>query len=147
MAVLSEPILASVRIWRPVDYIPQFTCKCGCKTCKMDKDFLQRFQRLRIEWFNKTRKDLVNSVSSGYRCKNHPIEKRKIYGLGPHTKGKAVDIKVSGSEASIFFRMAKKHMTGIGLAQRGRKKRSKFIHLDSLTPKEARRPAVWIYKR
>ena len=110
----------------------------------MDRDFLKRLQNIRIEWFKETGKDIIELISSGYRCKNHPIERRKKH-LGPHTKGKAVDIKVSGKDAKKLFKIAKKYMTGIGLAQRNRKKKNRYIHLDALTPREAPRPTIWVY--
>ena len=115
----------------------------------MDKDFLDRFQKIRSEWYRISGKDLIKSISSGYRCPSHNrrVSKyaSKIDGSGPHTKGKAVDIKVSGKDATRLFRIAKKHMSGIGYNLKGRN-RSHFLHVDSLTPEEADRPAVWSYR-
>ena len=135
--------------WRPVDYIPRFKCKCGCGNYKMDRDFLNRFQKVRAEWFKETGKDLVRSVSSGYRCNAHNRRvsryASKIDGSGPHTKGKAVDVKVSGKDAKKLFKIARKYMSGIGLAQRSRRKKNRYIHMDTLTAAEAPRPTVWRY--
>ena len=148
--MFSESVLAHRIIrWRPIDYIPRFKCKCGCGNYKMDRDFLNRFQKVRIEWFKETGKDLVRSVSSGYRCNAHNRKvsryASKIDGSGPHTKGKAFDVKVSGKDAKKLFKIARKYMTGIGWAQRSRRKKSPYIHMDTLTAAEAPRPTVWRY--
>ena len=135
--------------WRPIDYIPRFKCKCGCGNYKMDRDFLNRFQKVRAEWFKETGKDLVRSVSSGYRCNDHnrKVSKfaSKIDGSGPHTFGKAVDILISGHDATHLYTIAKKYMSGIGLSQKG-PRRFRYMHLDALTPEEANRPAIWAYE-
>ena len=133
--------------WSPSGYLSNFMCKCGCRGFEMDEDFMDRFQLMRVEFIKEKNIDIINHISSGYRCKNHPIEsKKKNNGMGPHTRGKAVDIKIYGNNANALFYIAKKYMTGIGMAQRGRNKRSRYIHIDSLNPKEARRPTIWQYK-
>ena len=108
----------------------------------MDEDFMERLQLLRAEWYKENTR--VLKVNSGFRCKDHPIERRKII-VGPHTKGKAVDILISGKDATRLFKMAKKYMSGIGYNFKGGS-RSHFLHVDSLTPQEAERPAVWSYR-
>ena len=118
------------------------TCKCGCGENKMDADFMERLQLLRAEWYKESTR--VLKVNSGFRCKKHPIERRKKI-VGPHTKGKAVDILISGKDATKLFKIAKQYMSGIGYSFKGRSKRH-FLHIDSLTPEEAERPAVWNYK-
>lgn len=146
--MLSKPLHASLMRWRPIDFNPRFMCKCGCGTYNMDRDFLDRFQRVRMEWFRETGKDIIESVNSGYRCKSHNRRVSKFAskdGSGPHTKGKAVDVRVSGNDAKILFKIAKRHMSGIGLAQRKRRRRNRYIHMDTLTSKEAPRPTVWVY--
>jgi len=52
--------------------------------------------------------------------------------------GKAIDIAISGKDAGVLYKIAKKYMTGIGISKR-------FIHMDSLTSAEAPRPTVWRY--
>ena len=146
IALLASPVMGSPVRWRPLGYIPQLECKCGCGQCKMDDDFMRRFHSLRKEWMALTHTDLIPMISSGYRCENHPVEKRKIYGKGPHTRRKAVDIKVSGKKATLLYKISKKYMTGIGVSQRSRRKKSRYIHLDSLSPREARRPTTWVYR-
>ena len=52
--------------------------------------------------------------------------------------GKAIDIAISGKDAGVLYKIAKKYMTGIGISKR-------YIHMDSLTSEEAPRPTVWRY--
>ena len=94
IGTLSEVALAhSVLKWEPLHNQKELTCKCGCGESNMDEDFMERLQLLRAEWYKENTR--VLKVNSGFRCKNHPIERRKKI-VGPHTKGKAVDILISG---------------------------------------------------
>ena len=143
IGTLSEVALAhSVLKWEPLHNQKEMTCKCGCGESNMDEDFMERLQLLRAEWYKENTR--VLKVNSGFRCKDHPIERRKKI-VGPHTKGKAVDILISGKDATRLFKMAKKYMSGIGYNFKGGS-RSHYLHVDSLTPQEAERPAVWNYK-
>jgi len=142
IGALSTQTLAHTLEWEPLHDQKETRCKCGCGQNEMDADFMERLQLLRTEWYKESTR--VLKVNSGFRCKNHPIEKRKKH-LGPHTKGKAVDVLISGKDATKLFKMAKKYMSGIGYNFKGRS-RSHFLHLDSLTPEEAQRPAVWNYR-
>ena len=83
-------------------------------------------------------------VSSGYRCPEHPIEKAKKGGPGPHSTGMAADIAVSGAKAwKLLDQAFPLDFTGIGVSQRGV---GRFIHLDMAPAKEGRpRPHVWSY--
>tara|TARA_Y100000310_G_C20565442_1_gene755238 strand:+ start:168 stop:509 length:342 start_codon:yes stop_codon:yes gene_type:complete len=113
----------------------------------MDADFMERLQLLRAEWYKESTR--VLRVNSGFRCKKHNARvskfASKVDGSGPHTLGKAVDILISGNDATKLFKMAKQYMSGIGYSFKGRSG-SHFLHLDTLTPEEAERPAVWAYK-
>ena len=133
-------------MWRPLHHRDEMTCKCGCGTCNMDADFMNRLQLLRAEWYKDSKRIL--KVSSGYRCIDHNrrVSKyaSKTDGTGPHTKGKAVDILISGKDATRLFTLAKKYMSGIGYSFRG-KRRNHYLHMDTLTPEEAPRPSVWRY--
>jgi uncharacterized protein YcbK (DUF882 family) len=105
----------------------------------MDSDFIIRLEKIREEWYSQSNRIL--KVNSGYRCKNHNRHVSKYAqkdGSGPHTMGKAIDIAISGGDATRLYKIAKKHMTGIGISKR-------YIHMDSLTPEEAPRPTVWRY--
>jgi uncharacterized protein YcbK (DUF882 family) len=117
----------------------ELVCKCGCGLCLMDNDFMSKLEKIKDEWYSQSTNRL--KITSGYRCHNH---NRNVSihasedGSGPHTKGKAVDILISGSDSKKLYRIAKKHMTGIGISKN-------FIHMDALTPEEAPRPTVWRY--
>ena len=135
----SEVVLAHDLTWKPIHYMGELTCKCGCGTTEMDKDFMIRLERIREEWYKQSNK--VLKVSSGYRCKSHNRRVSKYAakdGSGPHTLGKAIDITISGKDATRLYKIAKKHMTGIGISRN-------YIHIDSLTSEEAPRPTVWRY--
>ena len=81
-------------------------------------------------------------VSSGYRCVNHPLETAKRQ-PGSHTKGQAVDLKVSGEAAHTLLRVAIEHgIQRIGVSQKGAHS-ERFIHLDVV--KDFPSPAVWSY--
>jgi uncharacterized protein YcbK (DUF882 family) len=117
----------------------ELTCKCGCGGCNMNTDFMIKLEKIRDEWYRQSNR--VLKVSSGYRCKSHNRAVSKFAskdGSGPHTFGKAVDITISGRDSKILYKIAKKHMTGIGISRN-------YIHLDSLTSAEAPRPTVWRY--
>lgn len=75
-------------------------------------------------------------ITSGYRCPDHPIEKKKSK-PGAHTTGKAVDILSKGVEAIKIIEMASKHgCKRIGVSQ------NSFIHLD----RDSTKPdALWTY--
>ena len=105
----------------------------------MDEDFMIRLEKVREEWYSQSNKIL--RVNSGYRCKDHNRHVSRFAqkdGSGPHTMGKAIDIAISGKDAGVLYKIAKKYMTGIGISKR-------YIHMDSLTSAEAPRPIVWRY--
>lgn len=74
-------------------------------------------------------------VTSGYRSKNHSIEKPKKIG-GQHTLGNAADIQATnGLQRMAIVSKALNHgFTGIGVAK-------SFVHLD--TRESA--PVMWTY--
>ena len=117
----------------------EFTCSCGCGKADMDKDFIFSLQALRT----KINKSLT--VTSGYRCENHPIEKAKIKAgksAGTHALGKAVDIFISGGlDAYRLVQIAIGGFSGIGV-----NRKNSFIHLDTATPQDGKkRPSLWNY--
>lgn len=111
----------------------EFACR-HCGKTEMEPDFMYRLQGLRNR-YNK-----AMTITSGYRCPDHPVEKAKP-APGPHSTGKAADVAVQGSEAhrllSIAFELG---FSGIGVQQKGDKR---FIHLDTVT--DGQRPTVWSY--
>lgn len=115
----------------------EMRCQCGCEQDGMHSEFMEKLTSLRADWGQPM------TVTSGYRCPNHPIEARKTK-PGTHASGRAVDIAVQGEDAYKFLCAALGHgFTGIGVNQKGS---SRFIHLDDLTRDEGwPRPTIWSY--
>ncbi len=68
------------------------------------------------------------TVTSAYRCMDHPIEAKKDK-YGQHNTA-AIDINVYGSNAIRLIELAlQKGFTGIGVSQKGDYNK-RFIHLD-----------------
>jgi len=112
----------------------EFACKCGCGRNEMRPEVVDVAQELR---------DLVGfalPVSSGYRCDNHPVERRKSR-PGMHALGLAVDFAVSHQQARILLEAALQHekVTGIGVNQKGD---GRFVHID-IGPD--RKNLIWTY--
>ena len=100
----------------------------------MDADFLFRLQTLR------TRYNKPMTITSGNRCRQHPIEAAKT-SSGSHTTGKAADIAVQGADAHRLLSLALDlNFKGIGVQQKGDKR---FLHVDDVS--EGSRPTVWSY--
>lgn len=75
-------------------------------------------------------------ITSGYRCPDHPIEKKKST-PGAHTTGRAVDISAQGAEAIKIIEVASR----LGCVRIGVNPRV-FIHLDD---DDSKPPALWTY--
>lgn len=128
--------------WEP-SKTPSFTvaemrCHCGCGKADMDHAFMLKLQAVR---------DVVGPlvVSSGYRCPEHNAAVSSTGLNGPHTTGKAVDVRCYGTKAHEVLMQALFHtFTGIGVAQKG-PYGPRFIHMDTLTPDEGPRPNIWSY--
>ena len=103
----------------------------------MKESFIEKLQSLRTDYGH----GMV--ISSGYRCKNHPIEARKAK-PGAHESGRAADIAIHGAEALELLTLALESadFTGVGIAQKG-DFGSRFIHLDDL--EGGSRPTLWSY--
>lgn len=84
-------------------------------------------------------------ISSGYRC---PAYNKKVShtGLdGPHTTGKAFDVKISGESAFLLVKLALEFgWTGVGVSQKDSMS-SRFVHLDLLHYPAYPRPRIWSY--
>jgi uncharacterized protein YcbK (DUF882 family) len=106
----------------------------------MDEKFLLALDELRA------RCGFPLIVSSGYRSPAYNATISNTGEHGPHTTGKAADIKVYGDRAyALVSHASALGMTGIGISQRG-ERGSRFIHLDMLTKEEGfPRPWVWSY--
>lgn len=114
----------------------EFSCR-HCGKNEMKPEFMEKLQHLRTV-YNKPM-----TVSSGYRCAQHPIEAAKTE-PGAHTTGMAADIAVQGAEAHRLLQLALEFgFTGIGVQQKGG---GRFIHLDTIpAAPEFPRPTVWSY--
>ena len=116
------------------DY-PNFTeAEFRCRHCgkqEMKPEFMGRLQALRDVYKRPM------SITSGYRCPDHPLEKAKTE-PGVHSTGLACDVGVQGADAHELLRLAM-HLgfTGIGVQQKGA---GRFIHLDLRAA-----PTVWSY--
>lgn len=83
-------------------------------------------------------------VTSGYRCPTHNRAVSSTGSNGPHTTGRAVDIRVYGHRAYELLQAAPLHgFTGIGISQGGAHAR-RFIHLDDL-PNATGQPRPWVW--
>lgn len=108
----------------------EFRCR-HCGKVDMKPEFMGKLQALRTAYGKPM------SISSGYRCENHPVEKAKPT-PGMHSTGKAADIAVQGGEAVDVLKLALAHgFTGIGVQQKGT---GRFIHLDT-----REQPTIWSY--
>jgi len=123
--------------WNPAD-TPSFSreemaCKCGhCDgRADMDADFMAKLQAMRD-------RSGPLAVTSGFRCPQHP-EERKKSSPGSHAQGKAADLSVlAGAKRYVILNLAfEVGMRGVGIGET-------FIHLDS-GHDHAPRPAVWRY--
>ena len=93
--------------------------------CAMEESFLQKLEAVRVE-FNQPMK-----ITSAFRDQTHPVQARKPNPrMGYHTKGRAVDVAVTGSDALRLIEIALRNgMKGIGVCQKGAHDK-RFIHLD-----------------
>ena len=113
----------------------EFMCKCGCLQTNMHSVTLDLLQKLR----NMCGFPLV--ITSGYRCPTHNKSVSHTGEAGPHTTGKAVDIKVDRQKAYTVLKCALiLGFTGIGVSQKGE---GRFLHLDNIN--DTTRPTVWSY--
>jgi uncharacterized protein YcbK (DUF882 family) len=74
-------------------------------------------------------------VNSGYRSKEHSVEKRKPNGGGTHTRGIAADIRVSGGAQRMAI---VKHASAMGMSVGVAKT---FVHVDIRKTE----PMCWCY--
>lgn len=122
-----------------VDHGEYFTkaeleCQCGCGVAAMDEDFMDLLDTLREDYGPIT-------LNSAYRCPEHNAKVSSTGRGGPHTTGKAVDVRVAMGDAHRLIKLALLlGFTGIGVKQRGA---GRFLHLDTIT--EGVRPTVWSY--
>ena len=112
----------------------ELRCKCGCGEYKFDDEALDKLNSIRRDFGRPI------TVTSGYRCRKHPIEAVKAT-PGAHTEGKAVDLAVDRADALKLLKIALRHeVQRVGVNQKGS---SRFIHLDWSTDLPS--PTIWSY--
>lgn len=120
----------------------ELSCRCGkCEFPGMDEEFMDLIEAVRTDpgW----KRPMV--ISSAYRCPEHNNRVSSTGYDGPHTSGKAIDIRVSGKDAWDLMGVASSYeFTGVGVAQKGNHQ-SRFIHLDLLSDEETKGPRPWIW--
>lgn len=130
--------------WQTVRYFKpaEFACKCGCG---LGAD---RMDIMTVRYLDVLRHELKQPMilSSAYRCPDHNARVSSTGRNGPHTTGKAVDVRISGHAAAELVRIAARaKVPGIGIQQKGLHA-SRFIHLDWCDNNETGpRPWVWSY--
>ncbi len=119
--------------------IEEFNCRC-CGGNKMDPTFLGRLDEFRHLM------GFAFIVNSGYRCPKHNQSVSTTGETGPHTLGRAVDLRCSHERALRLVSHARQFgFTGVGLMQHGAVE-SRYIHLDDLPGKVGQpRPSIWTY--
>ncbi len=124
--------------------VSELQCRCG--TCAPESwrnisfELMDKVQQLR------DRLGFALPISSGYRCAQHPDERKKRT-PGAHNLGLAVDIRCVGEQADRVLEAAFEMgcFTGKGISQRG-PHGVRFIHLDIATPEQIKpRPWLWSY--
>lgn len=119
--------------WMNVRYFTpkEFQCSC-CGKENMDPEFITLLDEMR----HRVGRPLT--IASGYRCRNHP-EERKKETPGAHNNGTAADIAISGGAErfEIIAEAVRVGMVGLGVA-------NSFVHVDSGHP-TAHRSAAWKY--
>lgn len=84
-------------------------------------------------------------IVSGYRTPEHNQQVSDTGANGPHTQGRAADIKVYGADALELIALAvAAGFTGIGVQQKGPMS-SRFLHCDDLEAPDYPRPGCWSY--
>ena len=117
--------------------LAEFDCRhCGAN--KMDAAFLEQLDDLRHSYG----KPLV--VTSGYRCPEHNAKVSSTGSTGPHTTGRAADLRVDRGNALQLLKLALAlGFTGIGVNQKGG---GRFLHVDNLPNAPGQpRPTLWSY--
>lgn len=127
--------------WREIQFFGPHEFACSC--CGEE--------RMQLSWMitlDMIRKELGTAmiVTSGYRCKNHPVEAAKRV-PGTHNQGLATDLSMYGSAVYQLLSLLHKFpgVTGVGLKQHGDIE-ERFIHLDGASAAQNRpRPHIWTY--
>ena len=143
MNVSADPVQTYTADTWPANRWPNFSfAEMACREtgeCVLDGALMDALQRVRAICGPLT-------VTSGYRSPRHSKEAAKGRSGGPHTLGKAADIRCAGTQAfEILHTALDEGFTGIGIDQRGE---DRFLHLDVITHLDdfpATRPTIWSY--
>jgi hypothetical protein len=118
-----------------------------CGKMFMNADFMDKVVKLRGFYGQPLR------VMSAFRCPEYDarIGSSTEPGSGPHTMGRAIDLRIAGKEAdallTLIYRMG--CFTGKGFNQKqGTEIMGRYFHLDDLKENEFLkhpRPSVWSY--
>ena len=115
----------------------ELECRCGCGMLPA-QDFMDKVEGLRVAYGRPL------SGSSAARCPAHNAKVSGTGRTGPHTTGRAIDLRVSHADAWHLLSLAMRYgFTGVGVQQKGG---GRFLHLDDLPNAEGQpRPTVWSY--
>lgn len=124
--------------WPHIDPAREWACK-GTGRVGVDPTFLDLLEKMRAMYG----RPLI--ISSGYRSPEHNRAVAETGDAGPHTTGRAVDIRIYGAHAyelaGLAFALG---FSGIGVGQKG-PIASRILHLDTLTAPAYPRPTLWTY--
>ena len=111
----------------------ELTCKC-CGENHMDELFMRKVVRIRAKL------GFPFSVNSAYRCPEHNNNVSSTGLDGPHTTGRALDIKANSRQKALIMRAAAEEgMTRFGIAK-------SFVHFDDLTGGDGfDESVIWTY--
>jgi uncharacterized protein YcbK (DUF882 family) len=126
--------------WKWPSFTPrEFACKSDGSLI-VEPEFMERLQLLRFDL------GFPFIINSGYRTPAYNAAVSKTGLMGPHTTGRAVDIRVYGGRAFDLGDAAKAYgFTGKGEKGHGPHE-GRFIHLDDLPDAPGRpRPWSWTY--
>jgi uncharacterized protein YcbK (DUF882 family) len=119
--------------WFSYDTDKMLACSCGCNTKGMEPSFLELLDHIRDEVGPMT-------VTSGYRCAAHNMAVSSTGASGPHTFGRAIDIKANSDQRyRILAAGMNQGINRFGIAK-------SFIHLDSLNKLDGfPEDRIWTY--
>jgi len=140
MITASSWKMVEVEHWPWKSFSPyEMACR-GDGSLKVVKDFMDILQAIRDEC------GFALTVASGYRSPAYNLEVSDTGANGPHTTGRAADIRVWGEQAHKLLQVAMKHeITGIGISQKS-SPMARYIHLDICDNTVATpRPGLWSY--
>ena len=117
----------------------ELCCRCGCGLHAMDRTFMAWVEHVRERYGQPMH------VSSAFRCPDHNAAVSSTGRQGPHTTGKAIDIRIYGRQAHQLMTYAlHAGVFGLGVAQRGLRA-ERFVHLDMLLAVETQGPRPWCW--